>query len=327
MRIGLGLRLVGAATAMVAACNAIVGFDELERVEVADAGDRIDSGPEGSVTNEGGADVDDPMDGGARCDPRAPFELPKVVEALNDVDGGKSEGAVLTADELELFFVRTAPSATRTFWHGRRKDRAQPWTAAELVVESLSPVPTYGLSIAANGLSLYFHESFENYVATRSATNDPFKTSVLYAAPTVEGATFVTASNAAVYARFRTEGGADKLLGRATNNGIGASAFQVIPNVQIADASSESPVLNASETKLYFTATRTGEEFTRMGDVYVATRASKSAEFGAPKRVDELSIPLQDDTVTWVSDDDCEVFLTRAAGSVESKIYNARRPR
>ncbi|HSO41032.1 MAG TPA: hypothetical protein VLT33_51255, partial [Labilithrix sp.] len=99
----------------------------------------------------------------------------------------------------------------------------------------------------------------------------------------------------------------------------GSTSFQVIPNIHVAGATDEHPVLNGSETRLYFTSQLSGE---LVRGIYVATRASKSGEFGAPTHVGELFTFGLENAVTWVSDDDCEVLLNRLGD-----VYHARRPR
>ena len=312
------LRLLGGCAIFVMACNAIVDFDELEPLEDAGA---TDGGPDArSGSNDGGSEPDgrDVVES-PRCNPLAPFGTPELDEGLNDGDGGTSSDAVLTVDELEVFFVHKNASDVRTLRHGRRTDRTQPWTAAQIVTETLSPTPTSNLSIAANGLRLYYRdaESSTNRVATRGGASAAFGSAVTYNTP---GAIFIAPSDETAYGSFRPDGG-DTVLGSAANLGTSSELFDAIPNVHVEGATDVRPVVNASETKLYFTSTRQGQ-LARAGDVYVATRVSKAAEFGPSTHVEELSSPGVDDIVTWVSDDDCEVLLTRFTG-----IYRASRPK
>jgi hypothetical protein len=314
----VGLRLLVGSTVMLAACNAIVGFDDLVRVDDPDGG-----AGEGGPPGDGGLDGEVPTDAAdaGRCNPLARFDAPELEKGLNDVDGGKAQDAVLTPDELEIFFVRTIPPNVTTLRHGQRSDRTKPWTEAQLAVDSPNPgAPTSGLSIANGGLRLYFRDSGQssNFYAARPAPNLAFTSSMMFLAPEIQGPMFIGASNESVYGRFRPDSGAETVLGRGTNTGTGATAFQVIPNLHVAGATDERPVLNASETKIYFTSQRDGE---LASSIYVATRASKSAEFGAPTRVGELSTFGLENTVTWVSDDDCEVLLNRVGD-----VYHARRP-
>jgi hypothetical protein len=304
---------------MLAACNAIVGFDDLVRLDDTDGGPAEGGPPPGDGGMEADVRADDAD--AARCNPLLPFYLPELEEGLSEGDGGKARDAVLTLDELEIFFVRIAPGDVTTLRHGRRSDRTKPWTGTQLDIEPLSPVPTTGLSIAAGGLRLYFRDSVgsTNYVATRPATNMPFTSPMAYLAPSIQGPMFVGASNDTVYGRFRPDSGTETVLGRGTNTGTGSTSFQVIPNIHVAGATDEHPVLNGSETRLYFTSQLSGE---LVRAIYVATRASKAGEFGAPTHVGALFAFGLENAVTWVSDDDCEVLLNRLGD-----VYHARRPR
>lgn len=81
--------------------------------------------------------------------------------------------------------------------------------------------------------------------------------------------------------------------------------------------SDERPILNTTETALYFSSNRPGGK--GLADIWVSRRQSKQGEFGAPVHVPELSTE-EPDQITWVSDDECRVFLDRA-----SHVYLARR--
>ena len=101
-------------------------------------------------------------------------------------------------------------------------------------------------------------------------------------------------------------------------SGYTFSQAKQVDNVHIPGVSDQRPVLNASETIMYFGSNRSGGR--GLDDVWVARRASKQDEFGPGVHVRELSTP-DPDYVTWVSDDDCVVMLDRA-----SHIYVAKRP-
>jgi hypothetical protein len=309
----LGLYLLGASAVTLAACNAIVGFADFERLEDPDAGQR-EAGPQ--PPNDGGLDADVASD--ARCNPLARFSTPTLARGLNDADSGISQEAVLSPDELEVFLVRTDNASVKTFLHGRRTERMLPWEAAKLVSEPLNVMPTSSLSLAAGGLHLYFHSSGSpnNFVASRVATSARFPAAVPFDAPE---SIFVSPSDTTVYGRLLIDGG-DSVVGRGTNTGTTSTDLEAVPNLHVAGASDVRPVVNASETRLYFTSIRVAAPLLK-GEIYVAARASKAGEFGAPVRVDELS-STADDVVTWVSDDDCEILVVRDDG-----VYGARRPR
>ena len=96
------------------------------------------------------------------------------------------------------------------------------------------------------------------------------------------------------------------------------AAILPLLNIHIPGVSDQRPVLNASETTMYFASNRPGGR--GLDDVWVARRASKQDEFGPGTHVRELSTP-DPDYVTWVSDDDCVIMLDRA-----SHVYTAKRP-
>jgi hypothetical protein len=83
-------------------------------------------------------------------------------------------------------------------------------------------------------------------------------------------------------------------------------------------------VVTPDDLTLYFASSRAGSEY----DVYVSHRASATTAFGAPTAVSELNSPNIYDAPSWVSKDDCVIYLmsTRDGGAGGVDIYTARRP-
>ncbi len=82
------------------------------------------------------------------------------------------------------------------------------------------------------------------------------------------------------------------------------------------------PVINESETALYFSSTRTDGSSKGHGDIWVSTRPTKQADFGTPHAVDELNTPEEKEQPIWVSNDGCDIVILR-----NQSLAMARRPK
>lgn len=298
------------------ACAACVDLGGLAgaRGEDEDAGiaGRKDSG---APRTDGGGDAQ-VVEGAARCDPSKPFGAPELV-TLFDPTADFVKGAILSHDELEAFYLRYAGSGNWDLRHARRAKRSDAFAAVETM--NVTPSPDGFLSLTAAGLKLYFWTLENNFRAKRAGTNEAFGTPVKYDVASGPMTFFVDADDTAYFAKTQADAGFEKLIVRATVNSGGFSTVStVLPNIHVAGALDDRPVLNTSETAMYFASNRAGGK--GLADVWVSRRASKQVELGLPVHVPELSTD-EPDAVTWVSNDECEVFLDRA-----SHVYRASRP-
>jgi hypothetical protein len=269
--------------------------------------------------DSGGTPIDPdgggPITPGGRCDPLKPFEAPALVNEL-DPEASTTKSAVLSLDELEVFFLRyTGQAGVWELRHANRASKDAVWSPPS--TEAISPSPQGFLSLTAAGKKLYYWTINQNYRTGRASTSAPFGTPATYSSPTAPWTFVVEADDTAYIAKY-AEGGAERFIHRAPIDSSGYNTSEAVPNVHVAGASDSRAVLNASETVMYFASNRPGGR--GLDDVWVARRASKQDEFGPGTHVRELSTS-DPDYVTWVSDDDCVVMLDRA-----SHVYTAKRP-
>ncbi|MBX3208856.1 MAG: hypothetical protein KF764_27745 [Labilithrix sp.] len=286
--------------------------------------------PKEITAREGGRDDgagERPDDGGPelveeRCDPGKAFSPPELEPALEPT-ADTIRSAVMSPGELELHYLKyTSAASTGERWALRRvtrPSREAAWSAPATVDVGEAVA---GLSLAAGGLKAYWWTLESNFVASRpdlDATFSGAKTFWL----AKKSQLFVVASNdAAYYAEYVSDGSVvDRVIMRASMNS-GASGLLAggpVPDLHVNGTSDSQPVLNRDETALYFSSNRPGGK--GLADIWVARRSSKLEAFGAPVHLPELSTESVDG-VSWVSDDDCEILIERAA-----HIYVARRPR
>lgn len=294
---------------VAAACSSTAGLSN---------GDDDDAGTKpkdsGAPKNDGGGPTDAPKPVEVRCDPTKPFGAPSVV-ANFDVGTDFVKGAVLTPDELEVYYLRYQGGGVWDLRHARRTTKADAWASSETF--PLDPSPQGFVSLTAGGLKIYFWRTDWNYRASRPSVGSVFGTPAKYDVASGPMAFVVDADDTAYFAKLE-EGGADRTIRKASANTSGYSlTSQVVPNLHVPGASDQYPVLNQSETVIYFSSNRAGGK--GLADIYVARRNDKLSDFGTPKHVPEVSTD-EPDQVTWVSDDDCELFLDRA-----NHIYLAKR--
>lgn len=294
----------------------------------------------GCADLSGLAGADDPVDGGktkesgvgkgteaatdggivpatARCNPQQPFEPPELVTEF-DPTAEYVKDAVLTRDELEVFYLRYQGSGNWDLRHARRAARDAAWGA--VTTEGVPPSPDGTLSLTAGDLRLYFWTVESNYRTTRPSRNDPFALPQKFDVASAPATFFVAADDTAYFSKSDNDEGFEKIIRRATVNSSGYSLTSTpLLGIHVAKTNDSHPVLDASETVMYFASNRPGGR--GLDDVWVTRRPAKQAAFGPPVHVPELSTD-EPDAVTWVAEDECELYLYRA-----SHVYIARRPK
>lgn len=294
------------------ACTDLSG---LSGPEEEDAGTPTTPKKDGGAGSDAGNDVGaSPPEG--RCDPLLPFAAPELMTAFDPTDNFV-KGAILSPDQLEVFYLRYKGSE----WdlrHARRATRTDPWGVVETM--PATPSPDGALSLTAAGLKLYYWTIDSNYRATRASTGSSFGTPAVFDVASAPMPFVVAADDMAYFSKIEGDGASDRVLKRGSVTTFGFSSGAVtVPIPHVPGTRDDRPILNTRETVMYFTSDRPGGK--GLADVWVSRRASKSDELGAPAHVPELSTD-EPDSVTWVSDDECEVFLDRA-----SHVYVARRPK
>jgi hypothetical protein len=290
-----------------------------------------DAGDELTLTiDEGGDDDasdDAPPPSSGRCDPGKPFGAPSPLASVNSTADESS--ARLSPDELTLY-LGSARSGTYDMFVATR---------ADVTADFASPIPLANLSttnqeshglVTKDGLTMYLGwakpgDPFHLAVAVRPAVVAEFGAPQLVAN--------VNSQTALDNDPMLDDGGEDLYFTstRAANNidiyratKTPAGAFGApAPIAEIDTAAAEHmPVLTPDGLALYFASNRLGKS----DDVWIARRALASQPFGAPTLVAELSSDV-DDAPTWVSGDECTIYLRRGASGGPRDIFVASRPK
>jgi hypothetical protein len=85
------------------------------------------------------------------------------------------------------------------------------------------------------------------------------------------------------------------------------------------------PVLSADERTIFFSSYRTDGSAKGRADTWTSTRKDVEDDFDAPHGVDELN-SAEDEQPIWLSEDGCEIWLSRSIENVGARLMAARRP-
>lgn len=297
-----------------AACNALVGYDNLEKIP-ADPG-RSSGGGGGGGGSGGGGDDDDDDDttsdaggttsssGGAdasvtgRCDPAKPFGTPVRVDAF---DGWSAR---LSIDELEAFWV----GPQNSLHSAKRTSRDGPWASGGTIL--MNPKFLLLQSITQNGNKIYYIPDNSDLVtrsSTRADKNSAWNPGVKVDEPGTSDNIFYADGDDIVYLdAFKSGTSGERNLFTATlSGGVISTSFQPIPVTDQAGVTEWHPVVNSSQTNLYFL--RGDDPNAR---VFRAHRATKGAAWEAPT-AEPILDGADGDAPSWVSEDDCVIYLDR----------------
>jgi Tol biopolymer transport system component len=250
-----------------------------------------------------------------------------LVPGVNQ-DGSNDEGARLSDDELTIYFTSNR-TGNRDMYSATRASRTASFGTPQPMGGVNSPSDEAYPSLTPDTLTIFFESNrtgrYQVHVATRSTTLGQFPTptpaeNVNSAAE--EGHPYVLPDQSALYfISTRSGGGGD--IYRAP---IAAGAQLGTPTIvsTINTPSTESlPLPTADELVLYYGTNRADSPAKGASDIWVARRASRSADFDPPVNVQELNTPAEE-TTNWLSPDRCRIYFQRS-GATGNKIYVASR--
>ncbi len=297
-------------------CQALLVLDSKDKPFTdAAAPDRLEDAA--GVEDEASITVDAPTadagPGGPRCDPNKPFGIPQPLPPFNRPN--RSEGSArLSDDELTMYLDRDG-LLSRAQWSAA----TQSWSEPTPLMADVS-IPSSAGQPFVRGSDIYFHGVF--------GSEKPRIFRATLAGLTLKNATPLVAINnsddsvdpwllpsgVVYFARF-VVGGVQVL--RSDSDSTSSPPGQVM--LQHSDP--VSPVVNAKETVIYYSAT-TGDGGS---DVFRATGNGAGRAFGSAERQNTLS-STREEFVRWVSADDYVVHLLRRDGIEQADIFRAARP-
>jgi len=340
------VKRIGALSVVLAGCASVLGIPD-DVVKGTPGGD--DGGSSGAdatpppapplnppppPTDSGGGDTgpDSPL--GAACDPMKDFTAPVLLSGISTADNEGS--ARFTEDELTIFFDSDRPGTTGLFdlWTATRPSIGAAFGTATQIAGVNSALEEFGPNETTNGLTLFFEQQDKNavsrlYKSTRAAGGMPFGNVTALASINSNDYTanpFVRGDGSEIWYVSDTGLLTTIDLYHATIGPMGTFVGAKVNNVNTS-AEEFAPVVSADGLTLYF-----GTDATVAGlggvNVWVATRASKGVDFGAPVLVPNVNT-TSDEQPTWISPDDCRLYLAsnRPLGAGKQDVWVASRPK
>jgi hypothetical protein len=279
----------------------------------------------GSVASKTPGDAPPPT-----CDPMAPFDPPQPL--MLDATGSSADPA-LSADELTLYMTRLSPAGDDDLYVASRSAITEPFGAPAPLATVNSAASDRAGTLAAAGLALVYssnqkaNEGFHLYVATRTSLLAAFGaptllTGVESPVPTDNDLEpFATADGTELW--FISNRGGNDDIYRAAKAGGGFANPALVPELS-SPAVEEHVMLSADRKTVYFSSTRTAPGTVGGHDIFRAHRNSVSDGFGPPAVVPELN-SANNDYPSWLSADNCRIYLFRQVGAGVYEIFVATR--
>ena len=278
--------------------------------------------PDAARDSANGADVATP-DAGPACNPAADFGTPTPVAEVNTADSDLVSD--LSADERTIYVSTNHGVSGVHIFYATRPSRAVPFGALVALLP-LGAYDDWSIAVSSDRLTgiLASDRSMTQthlYLVTRSSVLSDFSPATM-AAVVNSGADDATprwtADQSSLY--FDSMRGGDRDLYRAPVNAAGFGAPVAVTELN-SPALEAAPLLSADERTIWFLSTRAPSPD---GDVWTATRASKSGPFGAPTRVASLSSTAID-APAWISADGCTMYLSSTRNGGQYDAFVARR--
>ncbi len=257
------------------------------------------------------------------CRTSQPFARPTVVPGLNGAYG--TSYTRFTPDELVAFAtvydstgdadVVIASRATRSDAFGR----AQPIASLD-TMGALEGAPT----VTDDELTLYMHSdrsgAYGIYVSTRPRPDVEFSSPVAVQELNIngEGFPYVTGDGSGLYFHSGVDGTAD--LWRATRATAGFNKPEKV-NVSTGSYDEWTPVVSADDLTLYWSRSGSTQD-----GIWMATRASKQDPFGNARLLSELNGMFAGIAPSWISPDNCRLYITVWTGQVYEMHVAERSP-
>lgn len=326
-----------------AGCGALLDLGPERRLADADASSAGDGALLDALETDDGADAD--TDARAACDRTKGFSPPELVSELDIAP--IVAGARLTPDmKMVVFHARLGTAAEGSQLHQATRDDPSLPFGAPALVPGLATYPDGGVAqgqnptMTADRLSIYFSSQRGGtgtnrlWFATRARADLPFDPPSLVETlddptATETGGPMLVASPAGLRLYFQsslpavTLGGTDIFHTDILSPGVG-DGFVHAPD--LSSPTSDDGVAFSADLLTVYVSRRlygnlTPAPFAR---IWTATRSRVDQPFERFTTAPSLSSVDANDRVTWVSPDDCTVYL-ESSRSGTPKVYRARR--
>jgi hypothetical protein len=270
------------------------------------------------------------------CDPLGQFGDPQPI-VIPSTAGMKKHTARLSPDELTLYFDGTLPGGDANLYVTTRASLVDGFVAPTLLSIVNSTADDVNPSVSSDGLTLWFasnrvaSEPFHIYVATRTSILATFGSPAIASGistgdGTVDDAQpFETADSKEVWfasKRAPNLGGFD--VWRAVASPSGLMRPLLVPEVN-SSANEIAPTLSADRLMVYVETNHAVAGAKAGGDVWRSRRSSVDDGFPPLTLVSEISTD-KNDSPSWMSFDNCRIYLTEDDGVADDIFVAVRQP-
>jgi len=257
------------------------------------------------------------------CNLSAPFGNITPLTSLNTTNFIEGQAA-LSPDELTVYFLSNRLNAGSNVFTASRPNLSSPFgSVAPLTSLNFAGADTWNVTLTGDALRAYFVTDQGGldrmYTATRASSLVGFGTPSLMPQPVRLGEQpFVRPDGQALY--YSNTAG---YIVRAT---LQPTPAVVTVGVSVAGRSVGIPVINPTETVLYFAAFDPSNIDTY--DIWTSSRATANDAWSAPAPVTELNT-TSFEVPSWISADGCRIYYTHgppADAGGDWDLYFASRP-
>lgn len=267
------------------------------------------------------------------CDPDGAFDPPVLQQGFGT--GAAEAAARLSPDELTMYFAANYADTLGLFdlYSVSRGRVDEPFGKATNLTVLNSPATDADPSVSGDGLTLVFYSNrVENqglrlYVATRSSPLAAFGAPAPLggvAAPTMTNndfTAFVSADGQELWFSSDRAGNFD--LWRAPRVGTSFANPEAVAALNTGEIEII-PVLSADRLTVYFSTNRAN--VTQGQDIWIAHRTSVTGEFSAPHPVEGVNT-MGNDHPSWLSPDNCRLYLNTNLSGTDDLYVATRQPR
>ena len=275
------------------------------------------------------------LDANAKCDTRGIFDPPALLAGLNTSFG--DYGARLTPDELTVYFSSARSTGTEYDIFSATRTSLASTFGTPMRVAALSTVARDDgyPSISSDGLEIFLSRAvstaatYDVYRASRAKIDAGFGAPALLASVNDPGSADLqpfVAQNGDLYfeSARRALTGNDIFFAPRVDGGTFGTP-QAIEELATPSVDG-TPVLSFDMLTIYFMSARTDNNGDPAGDIWVAHRTSLSAPFGDIKRVAELNTKGDIEFPTWLSADNCRLYMGSQHNGLYQTYVATRRP-
>jgi hypothetical protein len=275
------------------------------------AGDDADSAPSPGEAGDGNPDAD----GGAQCDPNAPFGAPSLL--VPQPGGLLKAGAMrLSPDYLTAYLGGQLPQDSGGMYMTTRPTLDAPFSlAVRIPGAGLASPDEREPTVTGSGLLLAFSKgSFlieRLRFAVRAGPSAPFvdvgSMPLLNASVGTDHWPFFREDGQVLYFASTRDVSKQDDIYRSARSGPSYDTPSVIDEIN-SSSDDNAPAVTPDDRVIYFASNRVGPGAQGNLDIYVATRASPDRPFSPPRAVTELNSPGID-VPTFVTRDYCRLYF------------------